>query len=117
MEDDDLKDNTFEVIYVSSDTTENMCYEYMNEKHGNWLRIKYNSLTRSKLKLNYGVFAGSESGEYPGITRRSGIPTIVVVDKNGNELDLLDCDDPKIVKEIETKGIEFLKRWPDTYKW
>ena len=116
-EDEDLKD-TFEVVYVSSDDTVEMCNKYMNEKHSNWLRIPFAGNTRYDLKLKYGVFAGKERGDFPSDTqRRSGIPTLVVVGKDGTEHQLLDCDDSKVIKDIESKGTDFLNDWLENYKW
>ena len=104
----------FQVIYVSSDTTKEQCNRYMKENHGNWLRISFDAT--AVLKTKFGVFAGREQSLFPTTKRRSGIPTMVIVSKEGNELDLLDCDSTKVIKEIENKGTAFLDRW-ESYKW
>ena len=108
------EDLDFEVIYVSSDSSAAQCDRYMKEKHGNWLRIAFDSA--NDLKKKYGVFAGREQGIFPGIKRRSGIPTLVVVDQSGSELELLDCDSYSVIRQIESMGTSFLDRWKE-YKW
>jgi hypothetical protein len=114
---EDAQENNadFEVIYVSSDDTQQECDEYMKLKHGDWLRVSWND--RQSLKQEFGVFAGKEQSLFPSNTkRRSGIPTLVVIDANGKELDLLDCDNSTVINEIETKGSAFLDKWKQ-YKW
>jgi hypothetical protein len=104
----------FEVIYVSSDYSSEQCEKYMNDKHGNWLRIKFDSTASFKQK--YGVFAGAERSKFPSTKRRSGIPTLVLVDPEGKELDFLDCDNFSVIREIESKGSSFLNKWL-SFKW
>lgn len=106
----------FQVVYVSSDDTAEMCSNYMTKTHGDWLRISYENEQRHDLKQRYGVFAGKEQREFPGTTRKSGIPTLVVIGRDGEEKAMLDCDDPKLLKEMESKGSGFLKRW-EAFKW
>jgi hypothetical protein len=107
-------DIPFEVVYVSSDRSSEDCVSYMKSNHGDWLKASWDS--RNSLKQKYGVFAGSEQATFPDTKRRSGIPTLVVVDKDGNEKALLDCDSPKVIKEIESKGTKFLDQWM-SFKW
>lgn len=99
----------FEVVYVSSDNSAEECNQYMKEKHGEWLRIPFDKT--AALKTQFGVFAGKEQSLFPNTKRRSGIPTIVIVNGEGRELDILDCDDAGVIKEIESKASGFLKRW------
>ena len=86
----------------------------MKEKHGDWLRVPFDKT--AGLKTKFGVFAGKEQSLFPDANRRSGIPTIVIVDREGKELDILDCDDSGVIKEIESKATGFLKRW-ESMKW
>jgi cytochrome oxidase Cu insertion factor (SCO1/SenC/PrrC family) len=106
----------FQVVYVSSDDTAEMCSNYMTKTHGDWLRVSYENEQRRELKQRYGVFAGKEQREFPDTTRKSGIPTLVVIGRDGEEKAMLDCDDPKVLKEIESKGSGFLERW-EAFKW
>jgi cytochrome oxidase Cu insertion factor (SCO1/SenC/PrrC family) len=115
-QDEDGKE--FQVVYVSSDDTKEHCHKYMDQKHGDWLRIPFDDTSlRQGLKQRYGVFAGKEQGLFPKeVQRRSGIPTLVVISPTGDEHVLLDCENPKVLKEIEHKGTKFLDQW-DAYKW
>jgi nucleoredoxin len=58
-----------EVVFVSSDRSQEDMANYMKESHGNWLAVQHNSDTANALKKKYGV---------------SGIPCLVVVKKNGD---------------------------------
>eukprot|EP00980_Cylindrotheca_fusiformis_P010051 scaffold2220_cov75-Cylindrotheca_fusiformis.AAC.6 len=104
----------FEVIYVSSDHSAEESLEYRKAKHGEWYSIPFEQTAAYKIK--YGVFAGKEQSTFSDTERRSGIPTLVIVDPTGKEMDLLDCDDNKVIQEIEGKGTAFLKRW-EAFKW
>lgn len=107
-------DIDFEVVYVSSDDTAEQCQEYMAQKHGDWYRIPFDKT--AAYKTQFGIFAGKEQSQFGSTKRRSGIPTLVIVDSEGKELDILDCDDTKIIKDIESKCSSFLNRW-DSFKW
>lgn len=115
---EDDEEDTFAVVYVSSDSTAEQCEEYYKKKHADWFLLPYEteSEQRSALKKKYGVFAGKEQPNFPDTARKSGIPTLVVVDKKGECLDLLDCDDPKVHKELQSKGTDFLKQW-EAHAW
>lgn len=104
----------FEVVYVSSDNSAEECDQYMKEKHGDWLRVPFDKT--ASYKTQFGVFAGKEQSLFSSTKRRSGIPTLVIVDAEGKELDILDCDDAGVIKEIESKTTGFLKRW-ESMKW
>jgi hypothetical protein len=104
----------FEVVYVSSDVSADSMDAYMQEKHADWLRVPYH--TRQSYKEKYGVFAGKEQPDFPNTSRRSGIPTLVIVGPDGKEEVLLDCDTPSVLKEMEQKGAAFLEQWAK-FKW
>jgi hypothetical protein len=106
----------FEVVHVSSDDNAIMCHEYMSKKHGDWLRIPFDAPLRQAVKQKYGVFAGREQADFANTKRRSGIPSLVVIGRDGEEKVLLDCDDPKVIKEMESKGASYLSKW-QAYKW
>ena len=76
-EDDEAK--PLEVVFVSSDTSKEEQLQYMEEMHGEWLRVAYASDVRAALKRKYGCFAGKEAEEMPGVTRRAGIPSLVII--------------------------------------
>ena len=82
-----------EIIFVSSDKSAEEQGEYMQAMHGDWLRVNFGSDVRGKLKARYGVFAGSEAADFPNVTRRCGIPGLVLFGPNFEELGQYDCDD------------------------
>lgn len=106
----------FEVVYVSSDDSAEQCHNYMKAKHGDWLRIPFDSPLRNQVKEKFGVFAGREQSSFPSVQRRSGIPTLVVISPNGTEQAILDCDDSKVLQQVESKGVSFLDQW-DAFSW
>lgn len=111
------EDDTFAVVFVSSDDTAEQCQKYYQKKHADWFLVPFQDKDqRQNLKKKYGVFAGKEQVLFPGTTRKSGIPTLVVVDRKGTCLHLLDCDNPKVHDEIAMKGTSFLDQWKDC-KW
>lgn len=58
----------FEVIFVSSDRTEDAMYSYMNGAKMNWTAIPYNSPLRQSLGSKYSV---------------RGIPTLIIINAEG----------------------------------
>merc|ERR1719430_1155906 len=68
-----MKDNgcDIEVIFVSSDRSTEEMKAYMFEAHGDWLAVPFGDPLVNTLKQKYGV---------------SGIPMLVVVNKEGVEL-------------------------------
>ena len=70
---------------MSSDTDAESQAKYMDEMHADWLRIPYDSPLRQQLKQDYGSFAGKEATNFPGTSRREGIPNVVVIGPDGSE--------------------------------
>merc|ERR1711924_142937 len=106
-----IQTRTLEVIYVSSDEDAAACEKYMKEKHGDWLRIPYKSPLREEIKKKYGCFASKEAGNFPGVERRNGIPSLVAVEANGNEADFAAHDKvEKCKNEDAVAGI--VAAWP-----
>lgn len=108
----------FEVVHVSSDDNATMCHDYMNQKHGDWLRIPFDAPLRQALKQKYGVFAAKEQADFPPDTtkRRNGIPTLVVIGRDGTEKAFLDVGDSRVISEMESKGPSYLSQW-QAHKW
>eukprot|EP00966_Prymnesium_polylepis_P319998 7376408-Prymnesium_polylepis.1 len=75
----------FEVVFVSSDDSEEQQHSYMREMHGPWLRVPYGSPQRNALKQRFGCFGAREQPGWPAVPRRSGIPALVVVGPSGRE--------------------------------
>eukprot|EP01043_Picozoa_sp_COSAG02_P032340 COSAG02_NODE_2156_length_9643_cov_55.052761_9_plen_440_part_00 len=99
-----------EIIFISSDDDAAGQEAYMEEMHGEWLTIKYDSSLREELKQKYGCFAGKEQDKWPDVERKNGIPSLVVIDRDGN---LAGCGLGG-VKAVTDKGPAALKEWP---KW
>ena len=57
-----------EIVFVSSDQSQDAMVAYMKESHGDWWAVEYNSDPVKKLKEHFGV---------------SGIPMLVVLNKDG----------------------------------
>jgi len=79
-------DKKFEVVFVSSDESAEAQAGYMNEMHGDWLRLPFGSPVRDGLKQRYGCFGAKEQPNWPSVERRSGIPALVVIAPDGAEL-------------------------------
>merc|ERR1712055_817552 len=60
-----------EVVFISADQTEEAMVSYMKESHGDWLAVPFNSELAETLNTKYQV---------------EGIPTLVVVTKDGTVL-------------------------------
>ena len=65
------------------------------------------------MEQKYGCFAGKEAGGFPGVKRRAGIPSIVLISPTGAELVHMDCDPPT---EIMRKGDLILDDWA-AHRW
>ena len=61
---------------------------------------------REVLKQKYGCFAGNEQSKWPAVTRRSGIPSLVVIGSDGSEVEF------NAMQLVERKGPPILKKWP-----
>ena len=110
------EERMMEIVYVSSDDTEEQCSNYMKQRHGDWLCVPFVSPLRNELKQKYGVFAGKEAPLFPGTRRQAGIPTLVVISRDGTPHVVLDCDSSKVLKDVESQGTSFLDQW-EQFKW
>jgi len=78
-----------EVIFVPSDEDEASARAYLRDHMGAWLMVPYGAPERWALKKRYGSWAGAEREVLGTEGKRSGIPTLVLVDgASGDELDL-----------------------------
>lgn len=108
-------DKPVEVVFVSSDRDAQQQQRYMDSEHGDWLRVPYaDTEARESLKAKFGCFAGSEQSKFPGVKRRAGIPSMVVVGPAGEELAHMDCDPPV---ELERKGFGLIDEWLGKFVW
>lgn len=111
-QEDDLP---FEVVFVSSDDSEEQCANYMSEMHGAWLRVPFSSPCRDELKKRFGCFGAKEQPGWPDVSRRSGIPALVVVAPDGRECefearDLIDKAGPEGIAKLVSKHSHGM--WP-----
>ena len=88
-----------ELIYVSSDKNEETSMK--RAAYLDMLTVPFGQVT-ADLKIKYNIWAGSESFQF-GFGRRSGVPALVVLDKDGNELSFL---------AAESQGPKALETWP-----
>ena len=80
----------FEIIFVSSDQSEDSMKEYINESHGNWLALPFNSEVGKELKSKYSV---------------QGIPTLVIVKNDGTLVSLNGRED------VQKEGPPVFAKW------
>ena len=67
----DTQQDNIEIVFVSSDHSEEKQFAYMKEEGMKWLTVKYKSDAANALKKKYGI---------------TGIPTLVLVDENGDTI-------------------------------
>lgn len=80
----------FEIIFVSSDRSEDALFDYMNEAHGDWLAVPFDSSVGNQIKEKFGI---------------SGIPTFIVVKKDGTVITANGR------KDVESKGAQAFQEW------
>ena len=109
-EDVNSEEQVLEIIFVSSDDSEGAQQQYLKEAHGDWLVVGYDDPSREELKQRYGCFAGKEQGKWPSVSRRNGIPGLVVVTPDGGEVLFGDA----ACSAVERQGPAIVESWP---KW
>ncbi|KAF4732891.1 hypothetical protein FOZ62_016062, partial [Perkinsus olseni] len=85
-------EDKLEIIFISSDKSEEEQVEYHKEDQGEWLRVPYGDVeTRDALKKEFGVCAGIEK-ENLGIinNHKSGIPCLLVLDEDKKDVKIFD---------------------------
>ncbi|KFM74094.1 Nucleoredoxin-like protein 2, partial [Stegodyphus mimosarum] len=89
---EEIKENDLplEIIFVSSDRSEDALFDYMNEAHGDWLAIPHGSNVAEQLKKKFNI---------------QGIPTLVVIKKDGSVVTTNGRSD------VEKKGSAAFKEW------
>ncbi|EEQ98179.1 thioredoxin, putative [Perkinsus marinus ATCC 50983] len=98
-----------EIIFISSDKSENEQVAYHQNDMPDWLRVPFNDKrTRAVLKKEYGVCAKKEMEDI-GMSdsqRKAGIPTLVVLSKNRRTVKVFDAG-----ADIEKYGDAAVDRW------
>mmetsp|Transcript_5117 Transcript_5117/g.5241 ORF Transcript_5117/g.5241 Transcript_5117/m.5241 type:complete len:196 (-) Transcript_5117:58-645(-) len=90
-----------ELILVSSDLDEKTYNEHFYKNCGNWYALQYNDPLNEYLKKKYRIWSGREK-ERLGSDRRAGIPSILVVTAQGDEV---------LFVEAEKRGGASLHEW------
>ncbi|XP_013794255.1 nucleoredoxin-like protein 2 [Limulus polyphemus] len=80
----------FEVVFVSSDQSEDDMFSYMEESHGDWLAVQFDGDVSTKLSEKFAV---------------DGIPTFIILKKDGTVIT------ESGVEEVTEKGAEAFKEW------
>ena len=79
-----------EVIMVSSDRTGNDAKARAQAL--GFPMVQYDGDARSNLKRQFSVWAGAESPQHIGYSRRSGVPALVVLSPAGEEIGFIDAE-------------------------
>eukprot|EP00929_Paragymnodinium_shiwhaense_P000811 TRINITY_DN101015_c0_g1_i1.p1 TRINITY_DN101015_c0_g1~~TRINITY_DN101015_c0_g1_i1.p1 ORF type:complete len:162 (-),score=52.45 TRINITY_DN101015_c0_g1_i1:133-618(-) len=98
----------FEIVFVSSDGSEEEAAKYMEEMHGDWLRIPFDNAAIDELKNTFGCFAGKEQGARPAVKRACGIPSLVLLQDGKDPVGPIDCEEVFEAKESETVSKELM---------
>lgn len=94
---EEQSEGSFQVVYVSSDNSEEEMMRSFNDTHGSWNFIPYDSDDRNGLKKHFGACAGKEVKDLGMSTeeRKYGIPTLIIMDSKSHEV-------------ISYEGVDFL---------
>ncbi|XP_015914691.1 nucleoredoxin-like protein 2 isoform X2 [Parasteatoda tepidariorum] len=87
---EEVSDKPLEIIFVSSDRSEDALFDYMNEAHGDWLAVPFGAPITDQLKKKYDIH---------------GIPTLIVIKKDGTIISTNGRSD------VEKKGASAFKEW------
>lgn len=113
--------NEIEILYVSSDVNKESYEEFV--KSCPWFALSFGSMATSGFKQKHRVWSGKEHKDYEGrsfgnsifycyrvtgVERRSGIPALVVLDENKEEVAF-------ISEDVYDKSVEELEKiWHDS---
>ncbi len=105
---DDTNDRNWEVVYVSSDRSNEEYEKYVKEEHGKWLAIPFEDIdTRVALKKKYKICARREADELGISGRKDGLPCMlwIGVGNVAREEVSLPCI---ITRDIQEHGAKWL---------
>ena len=89
------------IIFVSSDFSKDEYDKHRSTLPGSMLSVPYGSPMQDSLKKGFRLWGGKESPTF-GDGRRGGIPALVVISADGDEVKYLDA---------ESKGAAALQDW------
>mmetsp|Transcript_7331 Transcript_7331/g.24173 ORF Transcript_7331/g.24173 Transcript_7331/m.24173 type:complete len:155 (+) Transcript_7331:54-518(+) len=67
--------DTMQVVFVSSDTSQDDAQAHFESQQGNWLALGWGDSLAAELKRRYGVWSMREAGEFGMRGRRAGART------------------------------------------
>lgn len=94
-----------DVVFVSSDMSEEAQQANLAEKHGPWWMIPRDAEIRNELRRKYGIRNGKDDAEVGVTHRNSGIPALVIIRPNGEVLDFQGA------QKVESNGVQALATW------
>lgn len=95
-----------ECVMVSSDLSATDASQ--RAKTLGMVQVAYDGGFREALKRKFRSWSGRESSQLGSERRSGGVPALVVLDENGEEMAFLDA---------EREGGEVLQKWPESGKW
>jgi hypothetical protein len=102
----DGKPKRLEIVFVSSDTDNDAFTSYFKAHHGAWYAIPHgNADLRAEIKRKYQVAGRKELAGLGLVDRKGGLPTLLVVDTEGNAIDYGGVD------KVNKLGPVALEKW------
>ena len=103
--------NPIEVVFVSSDSTAHDAGKHFAGAHGSWLSLAWGDPLAAALKRRHRVWSGREVGTF-GASRRAGVPSVVVINPQGEELAFLAGERYGAAALMEWEPAKTME-WPD----
>lgn len=100
-----------EIVFVGSDACAEDQLAHLKDHQGNWWMIPFEHESRNELKRKYGVCAAKEQQQVGVTDRKNGIPSLVIVQHNGDVVDLEGAD------KVEMKGKKAFESWSPSYQF
>ncbi|KAG6585010.1 Nucleoredoxin protein 2 [Phytophthora cinnamomi] len=94
-----------DVVFLSSDTSEEDQQMHFSTKHGDWWMVPFKADVRNELRRKYGIRNGKDDAEVGVTHRNSGIPALVIIRPDGEVLDFQGA------QQVENEGIKALADW------
>ena len=99
------------LVFVTSDVSAKDAEQHFSGSQGDWLALAWGDPLVSDLKRKHRVWSGREIGEF-GPLRRSGVPCVVVISRQGDEVSFIAGEryGAAALREWEPAGTA---KWPD----
>ena len=102
--------DTTDIVFVSSDLSAKAARAHFDGAQGDWFALDWDDPLAPALKRRYRVWSGMEMGTF-GAGRRSGVPAVVVVDAQGEEVAFLPAE-REGAKSLARFSRDW-RRWPE----